>query len=75
MSERGRNTAQWAAIFLTAAAMAGGLALFMARSAAATEVRPVESRVSRLEAQRVEDAKDLDEIKGDVKELLRRTNR
>lgn len=68
-----KAAAPWLASLLSVVALAGGVAMFAARSVAASEVRPVENRVTRLEAQRVEDEKDLDEIKKDVKELLRRT--
>jgi hypothetical protein len=72
MSERGKNTATWVGILLTALAMAGGLALFASQSAAAREVRPVSERVTRLESLREEDSKKIDEMRGDIKELLRR---
>jgi hypothetical protein len=57
-----------AAALLATVALARGLA----QSAAAEEIRPLENRVTKLEAQRVEDVKRLDEIRTDVKELLDR---
>jgi hypothetical protein len=48
------------------------LATYLSQPVAAAEVRPLEQRVTRLEAQRVEDVKRLDEIRNDVKELLSR---
>jgi hypothetical protein len=57
-----------AAAILATVALARGLA----QSAAAEEIRPLENRVTKLEAQRVEDVKRLDEIRTDVKELLDR---
>jgi hypothetical protein len=57
-----------AAALLATVALARGLA----QSAAAEEIRPLENRVTKLEAQRVEDVKRLDEIRNDVKELLDR---
>jgi hypothetical protein len=47
------------------------LATYVARSTAAAEVRPIESRVTRLEALRDEDAKRLDRIDGKLDEVLR----
>jgi hypothetical protein len=68
---------------LTALATALGLGLFVSRSAAAEKVEErlapvmsrvtdVENRVTRLEAQRIEDVKKIDEIRADVKVLLER---
>lgn len=45
---------------------------FISKSVAAAEVRPIESRVTTLEAQRVSDREKLDEIAKDVKTLLYR---
>jgi hypothetical protein len=56
---------------MIAAGLVATLALG-AQSAAAAEVRPLENRVTRLEAQRVEDVKRLEDIKANVEELLRR---
>jgi hypothetical protein len=59
---------------MIAAGLVATLALgsFVSQSAAAAEVRPLENRVTRLEAQRVEDVKRLEEIRTNVKELLDR---
>jgi hypothetical protein len=57
-----------AAALLATVALARGLA----QSAAAEEIRPLENRVTRLEAQRVEDVRRLEEIRENVKELLDR---
>lgn len=46
------------------------LGVFVASSVAAREVQPVATRVTRLEVQREEDSKRLDEIKTDVKAIL-----
>jgi outer membrane murein-binding lipoprotein Lpp len=48
------------------------LSAFVADARAAAEVRPLENRVTTLEAQRVSDREKLDEIAADVKTLLRR---
>jgi outer membrane murein-binding lipoprotein Lpp len=48
------------------------LSAFVADARAAAEVRPLENRVTRLETQRTEDVKKIDEIAKDVKELLTR---
>jgi outer membrane murein-binding lipoprotein Lpp len=48
------------------------LASFVSDARASAAVRPLESRVSVLEAQRAEDVKRLDEIRSDVKTLLDR---
>jgi hypothetical protein len=57
-----------AAALLATVALARGLA----QSAAAEEIRPLENRVTKLEAQRVEDVRRLEEIRENVKELLDR---
>ena len=59
-------------LLIAALGLAGGAALFVANSVASARVGPVESRVTRLETQREEDTKKLDEVRSDVKELLRR---
>jgi hypothetical protein len=48
------------------------LGTYLAGPVAAAEVRPLENRVTRLEAQRVEDVRRLEDIKANVEELLRR---
>jgi hypothetical protein len=47
------------------------LATYVARSTAAAEVRPIESRVTRLEALREEDAKRLEKMDQKLDEVLR----
>jgi hypothetical protein len=58
----------WGAL---AAALAATLtiALFVARSVAQAEVAPIDRRVTRLEAQREEDVKRLEEIRADLKDV------
>ena len=53
---------------LVAAGVVGGS---VSRSVAREVVGPVDSRVTTLEAQRTEDVKRLDEIRNDVKDILR----
>jgi cell division protein FtsL len=60
------------AVLLGALVSAGIIGASAARSVAVDQVRPVESRVTKLETQREEDSKKIDEVRADVKELLRR---
>lgn len=69
------KAAAWAAPFVAAALV------WAAKAFAGQEVRPleqravaVEQRVTVLETQREEDVKKIDEMRGDIKELLRRVS-
>ena len=68
MSQRAIN---WGTL-IAGLALAGGLAVYVAQSTAAAEVRPVENRVTKLETYREEDVQKIDEMRRDIKELLRR---
>jgi hypothetical protein len=67
-----RTVTNWGAL-VAAMVSVLTLAVFVARSVAADETRPVENRVTALEVQRVEDAKKLEEMRTDIKTLLSRT--
>jgi len=58
-------------LVLSALATAGVVGGTVSRSVAREVVGPVDSRVTTLEAQRTEDVKRLDEIRNDVKDILR----
>jgi hypothetical protein len=64
-----------AATLLGLALTAGLVGNSVAKSAALDVVAPVDKRVTTLEAQRTEDVRRLDEIRNDVKELLREVRR
>jgi len=51
---------------------AGIIGAAVSRSVAVETVRPVERKVTTLETQRAEDVKKVDEMRQDIKELLRR---
>jgi hypothetical protein len=53
----------------TALSLALGGAQLVSRAVAQSEVGPLDRRVTRLEAQREEDVKRLEEIKSDLKEV------
>lgn len=67
-----KSLAPWTAVLLSALALAGGLALFAAKSAAANEVRPVSERVTRLETQQAETTKQLDKMDSKLDRILER---
>jgi hypothetical protein len=67
--ERGAKVWGMIAAGLVASRPRGSL---VSQTPPAAEVRPLENRVTRLEAQRVEDVKRLEEIRTNVKELLDR---
>lgn len=75
MSDKGKSTVAWVGVFLTALAMAGGMALFAARSAAAEEVRPVREDVAALKQSRTNADQRLERIENKVDRLLERTAR
>jgi methyl coenzyme M reductase subunit C-like uncharacterized protein (methanogenesis marker protein 7) len=64
-----------AATLLGLALTAGAIGAAVSRSVAADVVGPIGDRVIRLEAQRTEDVKRLDEIRNDVKDILREMRR
>ena len=79
MTAQQKRGVKWAAVLGAAAAAISiasavlGGAKGVAKAAAAEQVAPLDHRVTTLEAQRAEDVKRLDEMRGDLKEILRRT--
>jgi outer membrane lipoprotein SlyB len=65
------RTVKYLAALVGLAVALGLLGASVSRAVAREEVKGVETRVTRLEAQRTEDVRRQDEIRQDVKEILR----